>query len=40
MKGKSVKEVRGLIGGGRLNTPSSLLGMLAMDKLRELGYEE
>lgn len=38
--GHSLRDVRGMIGSGMFNTPSSLLGMLALDKLRELGYAD
>lgn len=39
VRGVSLSEVRKNIEGGELNTPNSLLGMLALDKLRGLGFE-
>ncbi len=37
--GFSLREIRGMIVRGRFNAPSSLLGMLALDELRRMGYE-
>ncbi|PXF40048.1 hypothetical protein BWQ96_10245 [Gracilariopsis chorda] len=33
-----LSQVRKLISRGQLNTPNSLLGMLALDKLRDIGF--
>lgn len=37
--GYSLMEIRKLINSGGFNTPSSLLGMLALDELRRRGFE-
>lgn len=37
--GLPLTEVRQLIRNGAFNTPSSLLGMLALDQLRQLGFD-
>mmetsp|Transcript_595 Transcript_595/g.1358 ORF Transcript_595/g.1358 Transcript_595/m.1358 type:complete len:133 (-) Transcript_595:690-1088(-) len=37
-RGVSLDEVRQLIYQGQMNTPSALLGMLALDKLQEMGF--
>lgn len=40
MEGVRLTRVRELIMAGEFNTPSSLLGLLALDKLREMGFAE
>lgn len=37
--GVGLAEVRRLVGRGELNTPNSLLAMLALERLKQMGFE-